>query len=151
MELRLTEPEVKLLREILNADLSGLLMEIARTDNRVMREGLKKRQDLLNEILDRLGGTVAPGSQKGPPPAPKKKTPANKECPPRPPWQGNPRSHFPPSRPQRTLRRKYRAPPFSSGVPPSWRSVRFPCGCFSPHAGRTEEQFLLRSSPPRPA
>jgi len=59
MELRLTEPEVKLLREILNADLSGLLMEIARTDNRVMREGLKKRQDLLNEILDRLGGTVA--------------------------------------------------------------------------------------------
>jgi len=59
MELRLTEPEVKLLREILNADLSGLLMEIARTDNRVMREGLKKRQDLLNEILDLLGGTVA--------------------------------------------------------------------------------------------
>ena len=62
MELRLTEPEVKLLREILNADLSGLLMEIARTDNRVMREGLKKRQDLLNEILDRLGGTVAMAS-----------------------------------------------------------------------------------------
>ena len=59
MELRLTEPEVKLLREILDADLSGLLMEIARTDNRAMREGLKKRQDLLKEILDRLGGTVA--------------------------------------------------------------------------------------------
>ena len=59
MELRLTEPEVKLLREVLDADLSGLLMEIARTDNRVMREGLKKRQDLLNEILDRLGGAVA--------------------------------------------------------------------------------------------
>jgi hypothetical protein len=34
-------------------------MEIARTDNRAMREGLKKRQDLLKEILDRLGGTVA--------------------------------------------------------------------------------------------
>ena len=59
MELRLTEPEVKLLREVLDADLSGLLMEIARTDNRVMREGLKKRQDLLKEILDRLGGAVA--------------------------------------------------------------------------------------------
>jgi len=59
MELRLTEPEVKLLREILDADLSGLLMEIARTDNRAMREGLKKRQDLLKEILDRLGSTVA--------------------------------------------------------------------------------------------
>jgi len=59
MELRLTEPEVKLLREVLDADLSGLLMEIARTDNRAMREGLKKRQDLLKEILDRLGGTVA--------------------------------------------------------------------------------------------
>ncbi|KRT73595.1 MAG: hypothetical protein XU12_C0008G0062 [Deltaproteobacteria bacterium CSP1-8] len=59
MELRLTEPEVKLLREVLDADLSGLLMEIARTDNRAMREGLKKRQDLLKEILDRLGGAVA--------------------------------------------------------------------------------------------
>ena len=58
MELRLTEPEVKLLREVLDADLSGLLMEIARTDNRAMREGLKKRQDLLKEILDRLGGTI---------------------------------------------------------------------------------------------
>ena len=59
MELRLTEPEVKLLREILNADLSGLLMEIARTDNRAMREGLKKRQGLLKEIMDRLWGTSA--------------------------------------------------------------------------------------------
>ena len=54
MELRLTEPETKMLKEILNADLSDLLMEIARTDNRSMREGLKKREALLRGILDRL-------------------------------------------------------------------------------------------------
>jgi hypothetical protein len=34
-------------------------MEIARTDNRAMREGLKKRQGLLKEIMDRLWGTSA--------------------------------------------------------------------------------------------
>jgi len=54
MELRLTEPETALLTEILHADLSDLLMEIARTDNRSMREGLKKREALLRGILDRL-------------------------------------------------------------------------------------------------
>jgi hypothetical protein len=54
MELRLTEPEIKLLKEILKADLSDLLMEIARTDNRAMREGLKNREILLSGILDRL-------------------------------------------------------------------------------------------------
>ena len=54
MELRMTEPEAALLTEILLADLSDLLMEIARTDNRAMREGLKKREALLRGILDRL-------------------------------------------------------------------------------------------------
>jgi hypothetical protein len=62
MELRLTEPEMKLLKEILNADLSELLLEIARTDHREMREGLKKREMLLKGILDRLEAPVARAS-----------------------------------------------------------------------------------------
>jgi hypothetical protein len=62
MELRLTEPETKMLKEILNADLSDLLMEIARTDNRSMREGLKKREALLRGILDRLEVPVVQAS-----------------------------------------------------------------------------------------
>jgi len=32
-------------------------MEIARTDNRSMREGLKEMEGLLREILNRLGRT----------------------------------------------------------------------------------------------
>ena len=62
MELRLTEPEVELLRALLESDLSDLLMEIARTDNRAMREGLKRREGLLKGILDRLGGVVQQAS-----------------------------------------------------------------------------------------
>lgn len=58
MELMLTGPEVRMLAEILETDLKGLLMEIARTDNRSMREGLKRREELLRQILDRLGGAV---------------------------------------------------------------------------------------------
>lgn len=58
MELRLTEPEVELLRGMLEADLTDLLREIARTDSRSMREGLMKREELLKGILDRLGGRL---------------------------------------------------------------------------------------------
>ena len=62
MELRLTEPETKMLKEILNADLSDLLMEIARTDNRAMREGLKNRETRLRGILGRLEVPVVQAS-----------------------------------------------------------------------------------------
>ncbi|MBI5420108.1 MAG: hypothetical protein HZA60_08460 [Deltaproteobacteria bacterium] len=55
MELKLTRPEVTLLRELLEADLSALLHEIAKTDTRTMRDGLKYREELLKGILERLG------------------------------------------------------------------------------------------------
>lgn len=58
MELRLTEPEADLLHAILESDHSDLLMEIARTDNRSMREGLKERETLLKGIIDRLAVAV---------------------------------------------------------------------------------------------
>jgi hypothetical protein len=62
MELRLTEPEVQLLLDMLHADRKALLMEIARTDNRAMREGLKRREELLKGILQRLGSTMLKAS-----------------------------------------------------------------------------------------
>lgn len=62
MELRLTESEVQFLLDLLNADHKSLLMEIARTDNRAMREGLKSREELLKAILDRLGSPVLKAS-----------------------------------------------------------------------------------------
>ncbi len=62
MELWLTEPEVELLREMLVADHKALLREIARTDNRTMREGLKRREELLEGVLDKLGSTVLKAS-----------------------------------------------------------------------------------------
>lgn len=62
MELRLTEAEVELLTGLLRADHSDLLREIARTDNRRMREGLKEREVLVSGILTRLGEAVRKAS-----------------------------------------------------------------------------------------
>lgn len=54
MELALTESEALLLKEILEADLSKLLMEIANTDVRSMRKGLKEREEALRSIVKKL-------------------------------------------------------------------------------------------------
>lgn len=54
MELTLTDKEILLLKEILEADLSKLLMEIANTDIRSMRRGLKEREDVLRSIVEKL-------------------------------------------------------------------------------------------------
>lgn len=62
MELGMSEPEVQLLLDVLQSDHKTLLMEIARTDNRAMREGLKRREELLKGILDRLGSAVLKAS-----------------------------------------------------------------------------------------
>lgn len=54
MELTLTSNEAVLLKELLEADLSKLLMEIANTDIRSMRKGLKEREEMLRAIVDKL-------------------------------------------------------------------------------------------------
>ncbi len=54
MELALTDNEALLLKEILEADLSKLLMEIANTDVRSMRKGLKEREETLRSIVEKL-------------------------------------------------------------------------------------------------
>lgn len=54
MELVLTDNEVLLLKEILEADRSRLLMEIANTDVRSMRRGLKEREEALRSIVKKI-------------------------------------------------------------------------------------------------
>ncbi len=52
--ISLSDPEVKLLRELLESDRCRLLLEIAHTDHRSMREGLKAREELLQGIIHKL-------------------------------------------------------------------------------------------------
>jgi hypothetical protein len=54
MELTLTGAEKIVLREIVEKAINEMLMEIANTDNRKMREGLKEREEILKGILDKL-------------------------------------------------------------------------------------------------
>ncbi len=54
MEITLTGAETVVLRETVEKALHGMLMEIAHTDNRKMREGLKEREGNLRMILEKL-------------------------------------------------------------------------------------------------
>ena len=61
MEITLTGAEKLVLRETVEKALHEMLMEIANTDNRKMRAGLKEREGTLRAILARLpaGESVA--------------------------------------------------------------------------------------------
>ncbi len=54
MELILTGSESFALRETLEKALNEMLMEIANTDNRKMREGLREREEILKAILAKI-------------------------------------------------------------------------------------------------
>ena len=54
MEMTLTGAEKFVLRETVEKALHDMLMEIAHTDNRKMREGLKEREEILSAILAKL-------------------------------------------------------------------------------------------------
>ena len=54
MELTLTGAEKFVLRETLEKAINEMLMEIANTDNRKMREGLKEREEILKTLLAKL-------------------------------------------------------------------------------------------------
>ena len=54
MEITLTGAEKFSLRETVEKALHEMLMEIANTDNRKMREGLKEREGILRTILAKL-------------------------------------------------------------------------------------------------
>jgi len=59
MELTLTGPEKFVLRETLEKAINEMLMEIANTDNRKMREGLKEREEILKTILAKIPAVVS--------------------------------------------------------------------------------------------
>jgi hypothetical protein len=54
MNISLSDPEVSLLKELLQGDACRLLLEIAHTDHRHMREGLKAREELLKGVIRKL-------------------------------------------------------------------------------------------------
>jgi len=54
MELTLSGAEKFVLRETLEKAINEMLMEIANTDNRKMREGLKEREEILKGILAKV-------------------------------------------------------------------------------------------------
>ena len=58
MEITLTGTEKVALRETVEKALHEMLMEIANTDNRKMRDGLKAREELLMGIIEKLPAEV---------------------------------------------------------------------------------------------
>ncbi len=58
MELTLTNMELQVLRELLDADYSRIIHEIAKTDTRKMREELKVRETVVKAIMEKLGMAV---------------------------------------------------------------------------------------------
>ena len=58
--LVLTTPESQLIQELLEGDRCRLLLEIAHTDHRDMKEGLKAREELMQGILQKLRAEGTP-------------------------------------------------------------------------------------------
>ena len=54
MVITLTDAEKLVLRETVEKAVNEMLMEIANTDNRKMRDGLKEREEILKTILAML-------------------------------------------------------------------------------------------------
>ena len=54
MEITLNDAEKIVLRESLEKAINEMLMEIANTDNRKMRDGLREREEILKTILAKL-------------------------------------------------------------------------------------------------
>ena len=54
MEITLNGAEKLVLRETVEKAINEMLMEIANTDNRKMRDGLKEREEILKTILEKL-------------------------------------------------------------------------------------------------
>jgi len=58
MEITLTGTEKDVLRETVEKAIHEMLMEIANTDNRKMREGLREREETLRRIVEKLPAEV---------------------------------------------------------------------------------------------
>jgi predicted house-cleaning noncanonical NTP pyrophosphatase (MazG superfamily) len=58
MEITLIGAEMLVLRETVEKAIREMLMEIANTDNRKMREGLREREEILKRFLEKLPAEV---------------------------------------------------------------------------------------------
>jgi len=58
MGITLTAAENLVLRETVEKAIHEMLMEIANTDNRKMREGLREREEILKGIVEKLSAEV---------------------------------------------------------------------------------------------
>lgn len=58
MDIRMSEEEVGLLREVAEEYLSDLRTEILDTDNFEFRESLKRKEESIRRILEKLGQPV---------------------------------------------------------------------------------------------
>ena len=58
MEITLTGAENLVLRGTVEKAIHEMLMEIANTDNRKMREGLREREEILKRIVEKLPAEV---------------------------------------------------------------------------------------------
>ena len=56
MEIELDDEERRVLREILENDLSDLRMEMADTDRKDFRDMLARRRAVLGKVIEALGG-----------------------------------------------------------------------------------------------
>lgn len=54
LQIELTDEEQRILREILESDLSDLRMEIRETDDRSFKEMLKNKEQVMKKILATL-------------------------------------------------------------------------------------------------
>jgi hypothetical protein len=59
MQLVLSDEETVLLRDLLADYLPTLRREVARTEQRDLRHLMVQRQDLVERLLDELGGSTA--------------------------------------------------------------------------------------------
>jgi hypothetical protein len=57
MEIELDDEERRVLREILENDLSDLRMEMADTDRKDFRDMLARRKAVLGKVIEALGGS----------------------------------------------------------------------------------------------
>ena len=58
----LTEPETTALRDVIQNYLSELHSEISHTDDRDFKGALRKRQELLQSVLQKLASAVEPSA-----------------------------------------------------------------------------------------
>jgi len=59
MLIELDDRELKVIRGLLEQDLNDLLLGIARADYREAREELRRREELVQGVLDRLNAVRA--------------------------------------------------------------------------------------------